>query len=247
MTEEKRRPLHEEVIMTDNVDGGYYNKKGLYVPEINGALRRRLIKVPESIYQASGINIMGKRIKSLLFTTDVALLRNHNADSIMAVYPFTPQLSIMQSVIDSASVPVFTGVGGGVTTGKRAEILALEAEMMGSYGVVVNAPMLNDTIKGITSSIDVPLIATVVRFEDDFMGKIHAGARILNVSGGKNTTELVKRIREKLGDKFPIIATGGNNDEAILETIRAGANAITYTPPTTSQIFRTIMTKYREG
>jgi len=107
--------------------------------------------------------------------------------------------------------------------------------------------MRNDVIKEIANAIDIPLIATVVSFEDDFMGKIHAGAKILNISGGRNTVELVKKIRSKIGDEFPIIATGGNTNESIRETIEAGANAITYTPPTSAQLFSEVMDKYREG
>lgn len=216
-------------------------------PEVHSTLRNKIVTVPEAVYEASGIMILGVRIKSLLFTTDVALIRNHNADSVIAVYPFTPQLSIMDAIISSASVPVFTGVGGGITSGTRAVVLALQAELMGSYGVVVNAPMRNDVIKEIANAIDIPLIATVVSFEDDFMGKIHAGAKILNVSGGRNTIELVKSIRAKIGDEFPIIATGGNTNESIRATIEAGANAITYTPPTSAQLFSEVMDKYREG
>ena len=46
---------------------------------------------------------------------------------------------------------------------------------------------------------------------------------------------------------MPIIATGGPTDESILETIRAGANAITWTPPTNGEIFRDIMAAYRDN
>lgn len=222
-------------------------KKKKFIPEVKSKLRSRIITVPDAIYEASGIMILGVRIKSILFTTDIALIRNHNADSIIAVYPFTPQLAIMDSIIKSASVPVFTGVGGGVTTGTRAVTVSLQSELMGSYGVVVNAPMANDVIKEITQHIDIPLIATVVSYEDDFLGKIHAGASILNVSAGKNTADLVRRIRARIGDEFPIIATGGSKDEHILETIEAGANAITYTPPTSGELFSDIMVAYREG
>ncbi len=35
-------------------------------------------------------------------------------------------------------------------------------------------------------------------------------------------------------------------EESILETIEAGANAITYTPPTNSQLFKHKMQEYRE-
>ena len=44
---------------------------------------------------------------------------------------------------------------------------------------------------------------------------------------------------------MPIIATGGNTAESIRRTIDAGANAITYTPPTNGEIFKEMMNKYR--
>jgi hypothetical protein len=43
----------------------------------------------------------------------------------------------------------------------------------------------------------------------------------------------------------PIIATGGPTDEDILTTIRAGANAITYTPPSSGELFARSMERYR--
>ena len=57
-----------------------------------------LVEVPTIIRKCSGIKIFGKRIKSLLFSTDVALIRNTNADAIIAVYPFTPQPLITQAL-----------------------------------------------------------------------------------------------------------------------------------------------------
>ncbi|MDO5688779.1 MAG: hydrolase [Tissierellia bacterium] len=234
--------IHGKVVGPDEEQ---ISKRGKYIPEIKSVLRNKIIRVPEAVYKCSGISILGTRIKSLLFTTDIALLKNHNANSVIAVYPFTPQLSIMQAIIHNASVPVFTGVGGGLTTGPRAVNLAMQAELLGAYGVVVNAPMKHDVIKQITDAIDIPLIASVVSMEDDYMGKIEAGTKILNVSGGKHTAELVRQIRRDVGSKFPIIATGGNRDELILETIEAGANAITYTPPTSAEMFNEIMRIYR--
>ena len=44
----------------------------------------------------------------------------------------------------------------------------------------------------------------------------------------------------------PIIATGGKTGESILRTIEAGANAITYTPPSTYELFQEMMKGYRE-
>lgn len=217
-----------------------------YIPEIKSQLRSRIISVPEVIYRATGIKILGTRIKSLLFSTDVAIIKNTNAHSIIAVYPFTPQLSITQAILEVAPVPVFVGVGGGLTTGKRAVDIALHAELLGAYGVVVNAPTSNELISKMYNRIDIPIIATVVTEYDDYKGKLDAGARILNISGGAKTPELVRKIREEFGKELPIIATGGPTDVSILKTIEAGANAITYTPPCTADIFAEVMEQYRK-
>src|SRR5699024_3163636 len=107
-------------------------------------------------------------------------------------YPFTPQLSINHAVLEVAPVPVFVGVGGGLTTGHRSINIALQAELMGAYGVVVNAPTSNDLIREMREQIDIPIIATVVSDCDDYRGKIEAGASILNISGGSQTTSIVK-------------------------------------------------------
>ena len=221
-------------------------KQPKYVPEVRSNLRNHLIEVPAVIRDASGIKIFGKRIKSLVFTTDVAIIKNTNADAVIAVYPFTPQPIITQSLVMAADVPVFCGVGGGITQGKRVLNLALDAEFKGAVGVVVNAPTSNEIVSALRDTIDIPIIVTVVSENEDIEGRIEAGATIINVSGGRNTAKIVKKIRDVF-PTFPIIATGGPTDESILETIRAGANAITYTPPTTGDIFSSLMEKYRHN
>ncbi|WP_200804892.1 hydrolase [Anaerosalibacter sp. Marseille-P3206] len=215
-----------------------------FIPEVKSKLRSRIIEVPPVIYRASGIKILGTRIKSLLFSTDVAIIKNTNANSIIAVYPFTPQLSITQAILEVAPVPVFVGVGGGITTGKRSIDIALQAELMGAYGAVVNAPTANEVISRMYNRIDIPIIATVVTERDDYRGKLDAGARILNISGGSNTAAIVRKIREEYKE-LPIIATGGPTEESIVKTIEAGANAITYTPPCCADIFGDVMDQYR--
>ena len=215
-----------------------------YIPELKGSLRSHMIEVPECIRRATGIKIFGKRIKSIAFTTDVAVIENINADAIIAIYPFTPQPTITSAITMTADVPVFSGVGGGVTSGKRVVNLALDAEFKGAIGVVVSAPTSNETIMAIRDTIDIPIVVTVISEHTDIQARLDAGANILNVSGASKTVSIVKKIREKF-PLVPIIATGGPTDESIIETIEAGANAITYTPPTTADLFKISMDKYR--
>lgn len=219
-------------------------KKLKNVPEIKGTLRNHVVEVPTCIRECSGIKIFGKRIKSLLFTTDVAIIRNTNADAIIAVYPFTPQPLITQALVMAADVPVFCGVGGGITQGKRVVNLALDAEFKGAMGVVVNAPTSNEIVRRIRETIDIPVIVTVVSLCENIDARIEAGTTIFNVSGGKNTAAIVRKIRSEYPE-FPIIATGGPTEESIMATIEAGANAITYTPPASGDIMGELMDKYR--
>ena len=59
-------------------------------PNIDSRLRH-ILRMPQEIYQASGIIVNGRRLKSFVFTTDLAIIRNCDADAVFAVYPLTPQ------------------------------------------------------------------------------------------------------------------------------------------------------------
>ena len=122
--------------------------------------------------------------------------------------------------------------------------IAIEAENQGAFGVVVNAPISNEVISRIKEVVDIPVIATIVSDQMDIRSRIEAGADFLNVSGAAATPQIVRRIRAQFPN-IPILATGGPNDETILETIHAGANAITYSPPSNGELFAAIMQKYR--
>ena len=215
------------------------------IPPIESRLRHNILRMPAEIQQASGIVVYGRRIKSLLFSTDIAIIRNCDADAIFCVYPFTAQRAVSAAVIHAASAPVFCGTGGGTTQGMRAVYLAMDAENQGAMGVVFNAPMPNRDLRAAARVLDIPIVVTITSKNTDAGRRIDSGASILNVAGGANTPDLVRSIREK-HPKVPIMATGGRTAESIIATIEAGANAIVYTPPSSGELFRNLMDRYRE-
>lgn len=73
-------------------------------PQVDSSLRH-LLRLPASCYQASGIVVNGRRIKSLVF----------------AVYPFTLQSAISHALINGSYIPVFCGCGGAADSRSRAE------------------------------------------------------------------------------------------------------------------------------
>ena len=101
----------------------------------------------------------------------MAVIRNHNADAIIAVYPFTPQPAITHALLAAADVPIFCGVGGGLTEGERSVEIALHAEFQGALGVVLNHPAKNELIAHIKERIEIPVIVTVVKADEDFEGR----------------------------------------------------------------------------
>lgn len=215
------------------------------IPHVKTKLRsHHIVTMPDEIYAASGIVIMGRRIKSLIFSTDIAIIRNCNADAVLAVYPFTPQQIIADAIVSTSSLPVFCGVGGGTTTGARVVMLAKDAEAFGAMAVVVNAPTTNDVIAQIADIIDIPIVVTVLDENTDIDARLEAGATIFNVSAAARTPEVVRILRERYPD-LPIIATGGPSKESIRETVAAGANAISFTPPTAEELFHGLMMRYR--
>ena len=122
----------------------------LQTPTIESSLRGHgILKMPEACYSASGIIINGRRIKTFLFSTDIAIIRNCDADAVFAVYPFTPQQAISGAIIKSSYIPVFCGVGGGTTKGLRTIGLAKDVESQGAMGVIMNGACSNFSVKGV--------------------------------------------------------------------------------------------------
>ncbi len=214
-------------------------------PRIEGQLRHNILKLPQSVYNATGIVVNGRRIKSFVFTTDLAIIRNCDADAVFAVYPFTPQQAISDAIIKASYIPVFCGVGGGTTSGMRTVGLAKDVECQGAMGVVLNAPITNLNLRAVAMAVDIRVIITVTKEDTDVAERIRNGASILNVACAAQTPRVVQKIRREFPE-VPIIATGGRTEASIAETIAAGANAITYTPPTAAELFREMMEKYRE-
>ena len=221
------------------------NKREKNIPSIETKLRHNILHMPEEIRKATGIVIYGRRIKSLVFSTDLAIIKNCDADAVFAVYPFTPQQSISDAIIKASYIPVFCGVGGGTTQGLRTVSLAKDAESHGAMGVILNAPVTDENLWAVANAVDIPTIITVVDDKTDIAARLSSGATILNVAGASKTPDIVRAIRDKYPE-VPIIASGGNTPESILATIEAGAYAITYTPPSTQELFKLTMAKYRE-
>ncbi|MFT9457248.1 MAG: hydrolase [Liquorilactobacillus hordei] len=221
------------------------------IPILSSQLRADIVETPAIIQQASGLKLFGKKIKSIIYTTDVAVIANCNADAVLVVYPWTPNTRILEAVSTVSNIPILAGIGGGLTSGVKSTVVGLFAEENGAQAVVLNAPTSIETIKNVKKAVDVPIIYTVVSSNLDIKERIDAGVKAFNVAGGKDTPELVVWVRNELkklglGESFPIIASGGKTDEQIHKTIQAGANAISFTAyGVTEATFQKKMEKYR--
>ena len=112
-------------------------------------------------------------------------------------------------------------------------------------GMVLNAPISDLNLLAVSKAVDIPVIATVVKEDANIAARLESGASILNVACGYRTAEVVRKIRAQF-PQVPLIASGGKTNETVRETILAGANAITYTPLSAQELFKTIMAAYRE-
>ena len=201
--------------------------------------------MPPLIYQVEGIRVFGRTLRSFLFSTDIALIRNTDADAILAMYPFATQPVIHRALLQAANAPVFVGVGGVNMSGDNLLRAAEDAENAGAAGIVLGPQVSNPMLSRLKKSLDVPLVVTVASLKEDFEARVDNGADILNVSGARHTPEIVRRIQEQC-QYVPVIATGGPNETTILDTIKAGADAISFTPPAISDIFSKQMEIFRD-
>ena len=116
--------------------------------------------------------------------------------------------------------------------------------VLGYMGVVLNAPISDLNLLAVSNAVDIPVIITVTHEGTDIASRLQHGAAILNIACGKETPNVVRKIRSEFPN-VPLVASGGKTNESIYETIVAGANAITYTPPSTQELFKELMAKYR--
>ncbi|WP_010580606.1 hypothetical protein [Liquorilactobacillus vini] len=230
------------------INGSDFQRKN--VPNLTSKLRSDIVTAPTTIRNASGINLFGKRIKSIIYTMDVAVIANCNADAVLAVYPWTPNTKILNAIATVSNVPILAGIGGGLTKGLRSATVGFFAEENGAQAVVLNAPTTLDTINSVKRVVDVPIIYTVVNQSVDLQERIQAGVKAFNVAGGKQTAQLVSWVRQQIEPftpNFPIIASGGKTAVSIQQTIDAGANAITFTAyGVTEAVFQKKMELYRQ-
>ena len=194
-----------------------------------------VLAVPEVMRTAPGIAIQGRKIRSLVFSTDLAVICHCDADAVLAVYPFTCQPAITQALVAASQRPVFNGVGTSYND---------TSENYGVAAVVVNTSIPVESISALVEKVAVPVCVTACAADDVVRRQIAAGASIVNVAAGSRTPQVVEALRREYPD-LPIIATGGPTDDAIRATIAAGADAVSWTPPAIADLEREVMEKAR--
>lgn len=202
------------------------------------------LAVPEAIGAAPGITVQGRLVRSLVFSTDLAVICHCNADAVLAVYPFTCQAAITQALVMASQRPVFNGVGGSITQGERCVAIGLHSELQGVAAVVVNAGIPRETVRDLASHVNIPVVVTVCDSAERALAQIDAGATMVNVAAGVRTAPVVAELRAQY-PALPIIATGGPTDASIRATIAAGADAISWTPPAIQDLEREVMERAR--
>lgn len=234
------------------IAGSYWespkNENTFFSKIFSGSVAKsKKIATPTLIVQkCNGISIGSSHIKSLIFSTDMALIENNDADAVLAVYPFSPSAKIMKMLIDFSEKPVICGVGGGMTQGKISLEMAITAEALGAAAIIVNQPFKNKDIEAIRLKTKIPILSSVSVKEFPFQERVNAGVDIFHITGGSHTASIIEHLTFAVPG-YPIIATGGKTLAHVEISIRAGADAIVLSPPSSGELFKSIMNQYRTG
>lgn len=188
----------------------------------------------------------GYLIKSLLFSTDLALIENSDADAVLAVYPYSPSEKLMEALLRFAGRPVFCGIGGGLTQGKKSLYMARKAEDLGAAAIVVNQPFKNKDIEIIKRHVKIPLISSIAHESVDLKARVNAGTDIFYVTAGGSTNHLLQQLAYAVPG-YPLIATAGKTCQHAKETVENGADALVFHAPHPGALLRGIMENYRVG
>ena len=130
-----------------------------------------VLSVPEVMRTAPGIAIQGRKIRSLVFSTDLAVICHCDADAVLAVYPFTCQPAITQALVEKVAVPVC--------------VTACAADDVVHRQIAAGASIVNVAAGARTPQVvealrweypDLPIIATGGPTDDAIRATIAAGA-----------------------------------------------------------------------
>lgn len=203
-------------------------------------------KIPDVSDESPGIHFGDRLVRSVLLTADVSYIHHLETDAVLGISPFDPSSSVNLALTSFCKKPVFCDIGGSYRHRKKAVELANEAEDAGAAGIVISRPVAPEVVGYIRERTSGNLIYTVMYLEDDIAGVIDAGVDMLNISTGKTTAETIEEIRQHFSE-IPIMASGGPFESTIRETIRMGADAIVYNPPTAAEMLRSIFDDFRDS
>lgn len=203
-------------------------------------------KIPEPIADSPGISVGSHRIKSVLLSTDLSYIANLNIDSVLVMHPFEPTEKLNTAIQEFCECPVFMGIGGGFRKSEDMINLVVSADKNGADGIVISRPTDPKTVQKIREKVDSKLIYSILIEGENIQQLVDAGVDMLNISTGEDTAQNIRSIRQDYAD-IPIMANGGPFASTISETIRAGADAIVYNPPTATEMMRSLFDKFRKA
>lgn len=201
-------------------------------------------EIPEAIDDCSGMVFGNTRVKSVLLSTDLAFIQNIKSDAVMLINPFEKSNDLDRVVIEFSKSPVFCDVGGGLLREDKTIGLAEGAFEAGAAGVVITRPTSPEIIFRLRREISGKLIYTMMFDAEPIHELREAGVDIFNVATGEATAKSVGKIRGTLPE-MPLMASGGPYSFTITETIKKGADAIVFNPPTATEILRSVFDNYR--
>lgn len=203
-------------------------------------------ELPEAIDECGGIQVGSNTIRSVLMSTDLSFINSIEADSVMAVHPFEKSEKMDRVIINFSQNPVFCDIGGGLLNQNKSISVARNSLGAGAAGVILSRPTPAEVVANIRSEINGLLIYTIMYDGEPVEDLSGAGVDIFSVSTGKFTAESVNNIKERIPN-IPIMASGGPYNSTIRETIRAGADAIVYIPPTATEMMRSVFDGFRNS
>lgn len=91
--------------------------------------------------------------------------------------------------------------------------MAKDVESQGAMGVVLNAPISDLNLLAVSNAVDIPVIITVTHEGTDIASRLQHGAAILNIACGKETPNVVRKIRSEFPN-VPLVASVGKPTKA---------------------------------
>ena len=184
---------------------------------------------PEFLYSARGSRLKDRLISALLLTNSEFHMKTTDAEAVLANFFFFPGEQRLKRLFPESERLLVLRVQLWHILLFRLSGLVRRYDGTGASGLYAGRWLSDRALKRICSESSLPVICATGPGRDEISSKIEAGASALCLRGQDISKNRINSLHEAY-PYIPVIASCGRSKKTMLNSVKAGVNAVIFKP-----------------